>query len=90
MHECVKKVFGRAEKPEEEEIESLRKLLTTTGQFLDTPKARAHVDVYFSRMKELTKSTNANSRKQFMLQVRVFCLIVAMRRVFTTCRVGRY
>lgn len=68
MHECVKKLLGNVENPEEEEIESLCKLLTTVGAILDTPKARAHMDVYFSRMKELTKSQNVSSRMQFMLQ----------------------
>lgn len=68
MHECVKKLLGNVENPEEEEIESLCKLLTTVGALLDTPKARAHMDVYFSRMKELTKSPNVTSRMQFMLQ----------------------
>jgi len=47
----------------------LRKLLTTVGLFLDTQKARAHMDVYFLRMKELTKSLYVTSRMQFMLQV---------------------
>ncbi|OSX61566.1 hypothetical protein POSPLADRAFT_1170204 [Postia placenta MAD-698-R-SB12] len=68
MHECIKKLLGNVENPEEEEIESLCKLLTTVGQSLDTPKARAHMDVYFSRMKELCKNPNVNSRMQFMLQ----------------------
>ncbi|KAJ3993865.1 ARM repeat-containing protein [Lentinula boryana] len=68
MHECVKKLLGNVENPEEEEIESLCKLLTTVGQMLDTPKARAHMNVYFDRMKWLTKSLNVNSRMQFMLQ----------------------
>ncbi|KAF9485987.1 hypothetical protein BDN70DRAFT_870471 [Pholiota conissans] len=67
MHECVKKLLGNVDNPEEEEIESLCKLLTTVGGILDTPKARAHLDVYFSRMKELTKSPNVNSRMQYML-----------------------
>jgi len=69
MHECVKKLLGNVDNPEEEEIESLCKLLATVGSLLDTPKARAHLDVYFSRMKELTKSPNVNTRMQFMLQV---------------------
>jgi translation initiation factor 4G len=69
MHECVKKLLGNVENPEEEEIESLCKLLSTVGAILDTAKARAHMDVYFSRMKELTKSQNVSSRMQFMLQV---------------------
>ncbi|KAF7792743.1 hypothetical protein EIP86_003841 [Pleurotus ostreatoroseus] len=68
MHECVKKLLGNVENPEEEEIESLCQLLTTVGALLDTPKARAHMDVYFSRMKELTRTGNVNSRMQFMLQ----------------------
>ncbi|PBK74048.1 hypothetical protein ARMSODRAFT_1081035 [Armillaria solidipes] len=68
MHECIKKLLGNIENPEEEEIESLCMLLTTVGQLLDTTKARAHMDVYFSRMKELTKSLNVSSRMQFMLQ----------------------
>jgi len=64
-------ILGNVEKPEEEEIESLCKLLTTVGQILDTIKARAHMDVYFSRMKELTRSGNVSSRMQYMLQVRI-------------------
>jgi translation initiation factor 4G len=78
MHECVKKLLGNVENPEEEEIESLCQLLKTVGQLLDTPKARAHMDVYFTRMKELGKSLNVSSRMQFMLQVcgNVFSLSV--------------
>ena len=69
MHECIKKLLGNVENPEEEEIESLCKLLITVGSLLDTPKARAHLDVYFSRMRELTKNKNVNARMVFMLQV---------------------
>ena len=61
---------GQRREPRGEEIERLRKLLTTVGQILDTPKARARMDVYFSLMQELTKSPNVNSRMEFMLQVR--------------------
>ncbi|KAL0955886.1 hypothetical protein HGRIS_002084 [Hohenbuehelia grisea] len=68
MHECVKKLLGNVDNPEEEEIESLCKLLSTVGQLLDVPKARAHMDVYFSRMKDLIKSPNVSARMQFMLQ----------------------
>ena len=78
MHECVKKLLGNVENPEEEEIESLCKLLSTVGGILDTNKARAHMDIYFSWMKELTKSPNVSSRMQFMLQVRLLlvCLFL--------------
>jgi len=69
MHVWVKKLLGQVDNSKEEEIESLCKLLATVGSHLDTPKARAHLDVYFSRMRELTKSPNVNLRLQFMLQV---------------------
>ena len=52
-------------------IETLCTLLTTVGSRLDTPKARAHLDVYFSRMQKLTKNKNVNARMMFMLQVSV-------------------
>ncbi|KXN87473.1 Eukaryotic translation initiation factor 4 gamma [Leucoagaricus sp. SymC.cos] len=68
MHECVKKLLGNVNNPEEEEIESLCKLLTTVGSILDTPKAHAHMDVYFRRMRELTESPHVSPRMQFMLQ----------------------
>ena len=69
MHECIKKLLGNVDNPEEEEIESLCRLLTTVGRLLDNPKARAHMDIYFTRMKELGKSSNVAPRMQFMLQV---------------------
>jgi translation initiation factor 4G len=74
MHECVKKLLGNVENPEEEEIESLCKLLSTVGQILDTNKARAHMDVYFSRMRELSNHPNVSSRVQFVVQVNVTLL----------------
>ncbi|KAH9175040.1 P-loop containing nucleoside triphosphate hydrolase protein [Lactarius sanguifluus] len=68
MHECIKKLLGNVENPEEEEIESLCKLLTTVGSLLDTPKARAHLDVYFSRMRGLMENKNVDARTVFVLQ----------------------
>lgn len=69
MHEYARKLLGNVDNSEEQEIEKLCKLLTTVIALLDSPKARAHIDVYFSRMKELTNSPNVNSRMRFMLQV---------------------
>ncbi|KAI5982502.1 ARM repeat-containing protein [Pisolithus orientalis] len=68
MHECVKKLLGNVETPEKEEIESLCQLLRTVGQLLHVPKSRAHMDVYFQRMRELCKSLNVSPRMQFVLQ----------------------
>jgi translation initiation factor 4G len=69
MHECIKKLLGNVDKPEEEEIESLCRLLTTVGTLLDNVKARAHMDIYFSRMRELIKSSDVSSRMHFLLLV---------------------
>lgn len=71
MHECVKKLLVNVDNPIEEIIESLCQLLTTAGALLDTPKARRHMDAYFSRMKELTKHPDITPRLQFMLQVSI-------------------
>ncbi|KAL1695926.1 armadillo-type protein, partial [Schizophyllum commune] len=68
MHQCVQKLLANVDNPQEEEIESVCKLLTTVGELLDTPRAHAHMDVYFARMKELTKKPIVSSRMQFMLQ----------------------
>ncbi|EPT00362.1 hypothetical protein FOMPIDRAFT_88320 [Fomitopsis schrenkii] len=67
MYECVKKLLRNVENPKEGDIESLCMLLKTVGELLDTAKARAHVDVYFSRMKELMKNPNISYRMVFML-----------------------
>ena len=66
MHMYLEALLGSVK---EEKIEPLCALLTTVGALLDTPKARRHMDAYFSRMKELSKSSNVASRMQFMLQV---------------------
>ena len=69
MHDCIKKLLNDVENPEEEEIESVCELLTTAGVLLDTTKGQAPVDVYFWRMRELTKSPNVSQRLKFILQV---------------------
>ncbi|KAM6502558.1 Armadillo-type fold [Amanita muscaria] len=66
MHECIKKLLANADNPLEEDIESLCMLLTTVGALLDTPKARAHLDVYFQRMRAIGK--NVSPQMQSMLQ----------------------
>jgi translation initiation factor 4G len=72
MHECVKKLLNNVDNPEEEEIESLCKLLTTVGKLLDTARGGPYMDIYFTRMRELTKNPKVNSRMQYMLLVRLF------------------
>jgi hypothetical protein len=72
IHQYIRRLLGSVENPEEEEIENLCMLLTTVGSQLDTPKAQAHLDVYFSRMRELTKNKNTNARMVFLLQVCIY------------------
>ncbi|CAE6467305.1 hypothetical protein ACGC1H_005045 [Rhizoctonia solani] len=67
MHECIIKLLSNVVNPEEEETESLCKLLTTVGQSLDNSKARNHMNIYFKRMQDMAKSRNISSRMQFML-----------------------
>jgi translation initiation factor 4G len=76
MHECVKKLLGNVDNPEEEDIESLCKLLTTVGKLLDTQRAGPHMDIYFARMRELSRNPKVNSRMQYMLLVRSFLSLV--------------
>jgi translation initiation factor 4G len=72
MHQYIKKLLVNVENPKEDEIESLCMLLTTVGGLLDTPKARARLDVYFSCMRALTKNKNVNERMVFILQVCIY------------------
>jgi MIF4G domain len=76
LHECIKKLLSNVENPQEEEVEALCTLLWTVGSLLDTVKARAHIDVYFSRMREWTKNKYVNEHMISMLQVRatVHCI----------------
>jgi translation initiation factor 4G len=76
IHECIKKLLGNMETPETEDIESLCELLATVGSLLDTQKARAYLDVYFSRMQELMENQIINARMVSMLHVSItrhFC-----------------
>ena len=57
----LKKLLSNVENPEEEGIKSLCQLLRIVGQLLNVPKACAHMNVYFSRMKELCKNQRCNA-----------------------------
>ncbi|GAA6041001.1 hypothetical protein JCM8097_000533 [Rhodosporidiobolus ruineniae] len=67
MHECIKKLLANTENPEEEDVESLCRLLTTVGKGLDNPKAKQHMDVYFLRMNTIANSPKVSSRVRFMI-----------------------
>ncbi|KAL7604138.1 hypothetical protein Lser_V15G15944 [Lactuca serriola] len=64
MHECIKKLFGE----DEENIESLCKLMSTIGEMIDHAKAKEHMDVYFDMMLKLSNNMKLSSRVRFMLK----------------------
>ncbi|XP_024192741.1 LOW QUALITY PROTEIN: eukaryotic translation initiation factor 4G [Rosa chinensis] len=68
MHECIKKLLGQQQTPDEEDIEALCKLMSTIGEMIDHPKAKEHMDAYFERMKNLSNNMKLSSRVRFMLK----------------------
>ncbi|PKC06580.1 ARM repeat-containing protein [Rhizophagus irregularis] len=83
MHECIKKLLIFKGSPEEEEMESLCKLMNTVGEQLDHvkpnpheqmkstqldhAKAKKYMESYFDRMEEISKLPNLSNRIKFML-----------------------
>ncbi|KAK8639806.1 hypothetical protein V6N13_138175 [Hibiscus sabdariffa] len=68
MHECIKKLLGEYENPDEEDVEALCKLMSTIGEIIDHPKAKVHMDAYFERMAKLSNNMKLSSRVRFMLK----------------------
>ncbi|OVA12734.1 MIF4G-like [Macleaya cordata] len=68
MHECITKLLGQYQNPDEEDIEALCKLMSTIGEMIDHPKAKEHIDVYFDRMLKLSNNMKLSSRVRFMLK----------------------
>ncbi|CAN6486723.1 unnamed protein product [Victoria cruziana] len=68
MHECIKKLLGQFDNPDEEDIEALCKLMSTIGTIIDHPIAKEHMDAYFDRMQKLSANQQISSRVRFMLR----------------------
>ncbi|GMJ01428.1 eukaryotic translation initiation factor 4G, CUCUMOVIRUS MULTIPLICATION 2 [Hibiscus trionum] len=68
MHECIKKLLGEYENPDEEDVEALCKLMSTIGEMIDHPKAKVYMDAYFERMAKLSNNMKLSSRVRFMLK----------------------
>jgi translation initiation factor 4G len=68
MHECIKKLLGQSQSPDEEDIEALCKLMSTIGEMIDHPKAKEHMDAYFDIMAALSTNQRYSSRVRFMLK----------------------
>ncbi|KAF0905110.1 hypothetical protein E2562_000910 [Oryza meyeriana var. granulata] len=68
MHECIKKLLGNYQNPDEENIEALCKLMSTIGEMIDHAKAKEHMDAYFDIMQKLSTNQQLSSRVRFMLR----------------------
>ncbi|KAA8525955.1 hypothetical protein F0562_007945 [Nyssa sinensis] len=68
MHECIQKLLGEYQNPDEEDIEALCKLMSTIGEIIDHPKAKVHMDSYFERIANLSNNMKLSSRVRFMLK----------------------
>ncbi|CAA3024597.1 eukaryotic translation initiation factor 4G isoform X1 [Olea europaea subsp. europaea] len=68
MHECITKLLGQDQNPDEENIEALCKLMSTIGEMIDHPKAKEHMDAYFEIMAQLSNNIKLSPRVRFMLK----------------------
>lgn len=84
MHECIKKLLSNVENPEEDDMESLCRLMTTVGKQLEEdplyqkpnpdPKAAMEraknlMEVYMDRLRTITTNDKVSSRVHFMVLV---------------------
>lgn len=71
MIQCLTRLCADPKNVEDEETETMCKLLTTIGKDLDSSNRRTKewLDVYFERMKEMMESSNLSSRVKFMIMV---------------------
>ncbi|KAL1710156.1 armadillo-type protein [Schizophyllum commune] len=67
MHLCVRQMLGNVDSPKDDNMEGLCVLLTTVGELLDRPCARAYMDVCFTCIRALSRSPSLSSRVQLML-----------------------
>lgn len=68
MHECIRKLLGQFQNPDEENIEALCKLMSTIGEMIDDQQSKESMDAYFIMMEKLSKILSLSSRVRFMLK----------------------
>jgi translation initiation factor 4G len=66
IRECLIRLLGNVENPDEEDLESTCKLLTTVGRQFDDASGRS-LDVVFLRLKNLSQNEAISSRIRFMI-----------------------
>lgn len=67
MYRVIQELLSNYQNPEEEEIESLCRLMITIGQFLDTVESKDKWDEFVSKMSELSKNSKLSTRIKFMV-----------------------
>ncbi|XVE76802.1 hypothetical protein DITRI_Ditri13aG0009600 [Diplodiscus trichospermus] len=67
MHECIKKLLGEYENPNEKDVEAFCELICTIGKMIDHPRAKVYMDAYFKRMAKLSNNMKLSPKVRFML-----------------------
>jgi translation initiation factor 4G len=68
IRECLVRLLGNVENPDEEDLESTCKLLTTVGGQFEKASSQ-QLDVVFERLTSITANDNITSRIRFMIMV---------------------
>jgi translation initiation factor 4G len=68
MHECINKLLGEYQNPDEEDLEALCKLMSTIGEMIDHPRSKVHMDIYFDLIQKLSANSKLSSRIRFILE----------------------
>jgi translation initiation factor 4G len=85
IRECLVRLLSNVENPDEEDLESTCKLLTTVGKQFEAA-ASSSMDVVFERLEALTKLDSVTSRIRFMIMVsNIPPLDSADARTWSTC-----
>lgn len=66
---CVVLRHSQVNKPRQEDVECLCKMLRTSGKNLEEKGERSRMDVYFKRIQALALNKSLDSRVRFALQV---------------------
>ncbi|CAN6203554.1 unnamed protein product [Urochloa humidicola] len=68
MHECIKKLIGDFQNPDEKTIEGLCTLMSTIGETIDHRKSKEHMDAYFDTMQKLSTNQELSFRVRLLLR----------------------
>ncbi|XP_027083263.1 eukaryotic translation initiation factor 4G [Coffea arabica] len=68
MHDCIQKLLGKHDSPEEDDVEALCELMNTVGEVIDHPKAKVQMNACFEVMKNLLNNSELSSRMRFILK----------------------